>query len=144
MGGALALVRSRGGAVAPHTVGGVITGLHALLYSTDPDATRAFLRDVLGWPFVDAHEGWLIFRSPPTEVAVHPVDGGTAHHELSFMCDDLEATVADLRAKGANTGAEVRDAGWGLVVDLEVPGVGAVILYEPRHPRAIDLPDLLT
>lgn len=115
--------------------------MHALLHSTDPDGTRAFFRDVLGWPFVDAHDGWLIFKSPPSELAVHPVgDGQPAHHELSLMCDDLEATVADLRSKGAESGAEVHDAGWGLVADLTVPGVGVVLLYQPRHPLAVDLP----
>ncbi len=115
--------------------------MHALLHSTDPEATRSFFREVLDWPFVDAHDGWLIFRSPPTELAIHPAgDGGSPHHELSLMCDDLAATVDQIRQRGAQVGSEIRDAGWGLVADLTVPGVGTVLLYEPRHPLAIELP----
>ena len=79
-----------------------ITGLHAILYSTQDDATRAFFRDVLGFPSVDAGRGWLIFKAPPAEIAVHPADGDS-RHELYLMCDDIEATIAELNAKGVKT-----------------------------------------
>jgi catechol 2,3-dioxygenase-like lactoylglutathione lyase family enzyme len=124
----------------------MINGFHSLLYSDDPDATRAFLRDVLGWPWVDAHEGWLIFKTPPSEVGVHPSQGedgegfgATPHHELSLMCDDLEATVAELRAKGVQVSDEIKTLSYGRVTSIEVPGAGSMILYQPRHPLAYEL-----
>lgn len=127
----------------------MITGLHTIIYSDDAEATRAFLRDVLGWPYVDVHDGWLIFRSPPAEMGVHPTmsDDGTTrwgtppYHQLSLMCDDLEATKAQLRAKGVEVSDEVDDQGWGLVSSLVVPGAGDLMLYEPRHEPAHSLPD---
>jgi catechol 2,3-dioxygenase-like lactoylglutathione lyase family enzyme len=115
-----------------------ITGAHTILYANDPDAARAFFRDVLGWPHVDAGGGWLIFRSPPAELAVHPagddVPGG--RHELYLMCDDLAATMADLRAKGAPLDGVVTEQRWGLLTSVPVPGAGTIGLYEPRHPTA--------
>lgn len=118
----------------------MITGAHSIIYATDPEAARAFFRDVLGLSSVDAGGGWLIFKSPPAELAVHPtepVDSGTV--ELYLMCDDLEATVADLKAKGVELAGEVTDAGWGLLTTIKVPGAGEVGLYQPRHPTAYDL-----
>jgi catechol 2,3-dioxygenase-like lactoylglutathione lyase family enzyme len=126
----------------------VITGYHSIIYSDDPEATRAFLRDVLGWPHIDAGGGWLIFKTPPSEVGVHPTQGPEGqiwatvpHAQLSLMCDDIEATLADLRAKGVEVGDEVRDEGFGLVGSLTVPGAGEMMLYQPRHELAHALPD---
>jgi hypothetical protein len=112
----------------------VITGVHAILYAENAGATRAFLRDVLELPAVDAGGGWLIFGLPPAEVAAHPTDG-LPHHELWLMCDELHATIAELRAKGADVSDEITEQRWGLTTSLALPGGGRVGLYEPRHPR---------
>ena len=117
----------------------MITGLHTLLYAEDPEAARAFFRDVLEWPHVDAHDGWLIFRSGPSEMGVHPTDSGGVHHEISFLCDDVEATMAQLGERGAQFDGPIENRGFGRTVGLRVPGVGTVLLYEPRHPMAINL-----
>lgn len=111
----------------------MINGMHALIYSTNADADRAFLGDVLGFSSVDAGEGWLIFALPPSEVAVHPAE--RASQELYLMCDDVEATVAELSAKGVKTDP-VSDQGWGLVTAITLPSGGQLGLYQPRHPRA--------
>jgi hypothetical protein len=109
-----------------------ITGVHALLYSPEAEALRAVLRDVFEWPSVDDGQGWLIFKLPPAELGVHP--GDQARHELSLMCDDITATVADLRAKGIVVKEdEPVDHGWGIVVTMVLPGGVDVMLYEPRH-----------
>ncbi|GAB4586008.1 VOC family protein [Nocardia sp. IFM 10818] len=119
----------------------MINGAHLIISATDAGAARAFFRDVLELPNVDANDGWLIFKSPPAELAVHPSGPGeSGRAELYFMCDDLEATVARLRATGVEFTAEVTDAGWGLLTYLRVPGAGAVGLYQPRHDTAHDLP----
>jgi catechol 2,3-dioxygenase-like lactoylglutathione lyase family enzyme len=115
----------------------MITGSHVIVYSRDADADRAFFRDVLDLPHVDAGGGWLIFKLPPAEVAVHPVDGQPSH-ELYLMCDDINATTEQLAAKGVTCG-EVTDQGWGLLTSIRLPGGGDVGLYEPRHPRATEL-----
>jgi len=114
----------------------MIIGAHAILYSTDADGTRGFLRDVLGLPCVDAGGGWLIFGLPPAEVAVHPAEGDS-RHELYLMCDDIETTVADLRSKGAEVSRPVTDQGWGLLTSLRLPGGVDLGLYQPRHPTAL-------
>ena len=115
----------------------MITGAHVILYSRDAEADRAFLRDVLGYPHVDAGGGWLIFKLPPAEVAVHPAEA-TESHELYLMCDDVNATVGQLAAKGVDCGP-VSDQGWGLLTSIGLPGGGQLGLYEPRHPRATEL-----
>ena len=112
-----------------------ITGAHLLLYTPEADAARAVLRDVLGWHHVDAHDGWLIFRLPPAEVAVHPSEG--THHELSLMCDDLLATMAELSAKGIVFRGEPQAAAWGTRVTMVLPGDLEITLYQPRHLTAI-------
>jgi catechol 2,3-dioxygenase-like lactoylglutathione lyase family enzyme len=122
-----------------HTLGHVITALHTLVYADDADAARAFFRDVLGWPHVDAHDGWLIFGTGPSELGVHPAGTGGPAHEISLMCDDLEQTMAELAAKGAEFAGDVRQAGFGRTVALKVPGAGEMQLYQPRHPTAYDL-----
>jgi catechol 2,3-dioxygenase-like lactoylglutathione lyase family enzyme len=111
----------------------VITGAHAVMFTSDADGLRAFLRDVLGLQSVDAGGGWLIFALPPAELAAHPSDGDTSI-ELYFMCDEIAATVADLEAKGVRFTRPVRVEGWGLVTAMRVPGGGELGLYEPRHP----------
>jgi catechol 2,3-dioxygenase-like lactoylglutathione lyase family enzyme len=111
----------------------VITGAHAIVYSRDADADRAFFRDVLGFPSVDAGGGWLIFALPPAELAAHPADAG-GRHELYLMCDEIESTVAELQAKGVEFTAPVSDQGFGLLTSLKLPGGGELGLYEPRHP----------
>src|SRR6476660_7424391 len=118
----------------------MIIGAHVIISSRDAEADRAFIRDVLPLPNVDAGGGWLIFRAPPAEIAVHPTDGpGT--HELYLMCDDLTATMNDLTAKGVEFGQEVSEARWGRITAIKLPGGGELGLYEPRHPTAIDLPE---
>jgi predicted enzyme related to lactoylglutathione lyase len=118
-----------------------VIGAHALLYSSEPEALRAILRDVFGWKHVDAGGGWLIFALPPAELGVHPADGPTyasgVRHQLSFMCDDITKTIAELRAKGVNVVGEPVDEGYGITIDLALPGGVTVMLYEPRHPVAI-------
>ena len=114
-----------------------IVAAHMLLYTPEADALRTVLRDVLGWDFVEDTPGWLIFKLPPAEVAVHPA-GEHVVHELYLMCDDIAATVADLEAKGVAV-APVTDQGWGLLTTLRLPSGGDLGLYEPRHPKATEL-----
>jgi len=118
-----------------------IVGAHVLLYTSQPEALRATLRDVFGWKHVDAGGGWLIFALPPAELGVHPAEGPTfasgARHQLSLMCDDIHATARDLRAKGIEVKGEPKDEGFGVTVMLGLPGNVEVMLYEPRHPVAI-------
>lgn len=125
----------------------VITGFHTIIYSDDAAATRAFFGEVLGWASVDAGGGWLIFQTPPAEMGVHPTDGPDGqrwaevpHSQLSLMCDDIEATLADLRAKGVEVTSGVEDEGFGLVARIAVPAAGDMMVYEPRHPLAASLP----
>jgi len=115
-----------------------IIGMHALMYSKKDQATREFLRDVLGFPAVDAGQGWLIFAAPPTELAIHPAEGHE-YHELYLMCDDIEATVAELRGKGVTTRA-IQERPWGRVTQLALPSGEELGLYEPKHPTAIGKP----
>ncbi len=111
----------------------MITGAHAIVYSTDADADRAFLRDVLQFPAVDAGDGWLIFALPPSEVAVHPANENGVH-ELYLTCDDVNAFVASMKKQGVQCSA-VNDRGWGLLTELTLPGGGSLGVYEPRHVR---------
>ena len=114
--------------------------MHVLLDSRDPAADRAFLRDVLGWPSVEdpaSGDGWLIFRTPPAELGVHPTDGEPAA-TLHLMCDDVDATVAELAAKGVPTGP-VADESYGRVTSLRLPSGATIGLYQPAHPTAYDL-----
>jgi predicted enzyme related to lactoylglutathione lyase len=113
----------------------MITGMHSIVYSDDAERTRAFLQDVVGFSSVDAGGGWLIFALPPAELAVHPADEG-GRHELYLMCDDINATVAELTEKSVRFTQAVKDQGWGLLTAFEVPGGGEIGLYEPRHPTA--------
>lgn len=118
-----------------------IIGAHVLLYTPQPEALRATLRDVFGWEHVNAGDGWLIFRLPPAELGVHPAEGPTydsgVRHQFTLMCDDIEPTIRDLRAKGIEVKGEPIDEGFGITVMLTLPGGVEVLLYEPRHPVAI-------
>lgn len=116
----------------------MINGIHCLLYSTDAAASRAFFRDVLRLKHVDAGDGWLIFALPPAELGLHPAEDDEPAH-LSFMCDDVERTVAELKTKGVEFTRPVEDHGYGLVTEMVVPGGIRVGLYEPRHPTALAL-----
>ncbi|MEU5759483.1 VOC family protein [Nocardia sp. NPDC047648] len=116
----------------------MITAVHTLVYAEDPDAARAFFRDVLRWPHLDAHDGWLLFAPGPSELGVHPTEG-TPCHEISLMCDDLDRTTAELAARGARFEGEVTERGFGRCVDLCIPGAGTMLLYQPRHPVAYPL-----
>jgi len=111
----------------------MITGAHVIVFTKEADDARAFLRDVLGLRSVDAGGGWPIFALPPAELAAHPTDG-EVRHELYLMCDDIHATVEELKGRGAEFTRPVTDEGWGLITALAVPGGGELALYEPRHP----------
>jgi catechol 2,3-dioxygenase-like lactoylglutathione lyase family enzyme len=111
----------------------VITGLHAVIFSERADEVRAFLRDVLELEHVDAGGGWLIFAAPPTELATHPAEQG-GQHALYLMCDDVEATSEELRAKGVEVGP-IEDQGFGLMTAIRLPDGEELGLYEPRHPQ---------
>jgi hypothetical protein len=111
----------------------MITGVHAIVFSQRAEQVRAFLADVLGLSSVDAGGGWPIFALPPAELAVHPDDGAT-RHELYLMCDDLDATLAQLRARGAEVAGEIAEERWGRVSALRLPDGSDLPIYEPRHP----------
>ena len=107
--------------------------MHAIVFSAEAEKVRAFFTDVLGLPSVDAGGGWLIFALPPAELAVHPADGET-RHELYLMCDDIQATLTDLRARGVEVARQVSDQGWGLLAAIRLPDGSEFPIYEPRHP----------
>ncbi len=111
----------------------MITGAHSIIYSTNPDADRDFFKDVLQLTKVDVGQGWLIFGLPPAEVAVHPSDKN-GEHEFYLMCDDVNAFVAEMKAKNISCG-EVQDMGWGVLTQLTLPGGGKLGVYQPRHAR---------
>jgi catechol 2,3-dioxygenase-like lactoylglutathione lyase family enzyme len=110
----------------------MIKGAHVIVYSRDAEADRAFFRDVIGWPYVDAHGGWLIFAQPPAELAFHPVDG-PERHELFLMCDDIRSTMEELAARGTEFVGPLSEENFGLLTQLRLPGGGLLALYEPRH-----------
>jgi predicted enzyme related to lactoylglutathione lyase len=111
----------------------MITGMHAIVFSSDAVRVREFFADVLNLRSVDAGGGWLIFALPPAELAVHPTDDD-ARHELYLMCDDIQATLAELRAKGVEVARDVTDQGWGLLAAIRLPDGGEFPIYQPRHP----------
>lgn len=119
-------------------IGRVIDGAHVIIYSGDAEADRAFFRDVLQYPNIDAGGDWLVFKLPPAELAVHPADASD-RHELYLMCDDLDATLQELSARGARFDPSVTEARWGRSTKIRLPGGGKVGLYEPRHERATEL-----
>ena len=120
-----------------------INGTHMLFYTSEPEALRAMLRDVFGFKWVDAHGGWLIFRLPPAEIGVHPAEGPNwdsgMRHEISFMCDDIHKTVAELKAKGVTVDDAITTQSYGHTTMLHLPGGARAMLYQPRHPIAADI-----
>jgi predicted enzyme related to lactoylglutathione lyase len=116
----------------------MLTGVHALMYSPRADQVREFLRDVVGFRFVDAGHGWLIFALPPAEVAVHPAEEGDGTKtELYLMCDDLPKTMAELAAKGVEFSSPVTEQPWGRLTAIRLPDGSDLGLYQPKHPLAI-------
>ena len=117
----------------------MIKGVHTMFYSSEPEALRAFLRDKLGFPFTDVGEGWLIFDLPEADMGCHPsdaVDGARpGTHAISFYCDDVRATVAELQGRGVEFVDEVFDAGYGLVTHFRMPGGVEVQLYQPHYAK---------
>ncbi|SDK29639.1 VOC family protein [Streptomyces indicus] len=113
----------------------MFSGAHVILYSQDAEADRAFIRDVLGFAHVDAGHGWLIFRLPPAEVAVHPTDA-EPRHELYLMCDDLDAVRDALARHGLSFSRPVSDQGWGRLTGVRMPSGAELPLYQPQHPVA--------
>ena len=116
----------------------MFNGAHVILYSREAEADRAFLSEHLGLASVDAGDGWLIFKLPPAEIAIHPTDG-EPKHELYFMCADLEVTLGKLTAAGAQTSRPASDEGWGVLAEVTLPSGSKLSLYEPRHPVAYNL-----
>ena len=113
----------------------MINGVHAIIFSDDAEGVRAFFRDVLRLPSVDAGGGWLIFALPPAELAAHP--SRESRHELYLMCDDIETTVDELKAKGVEFTREISDEGFGLMTALRLPDGAELAIYEPRHPSPL-------
>jgi catechol 2,3-dioxygenase-like lactoylglutathione lyase family enzyme len=129
----------------------MITALHGLIYADDPEAARAFFRDVLQFPGADTGGGWLIFATGPSELGVHPASwehggqrGGTDQRfDLSLMCDDLTATRAELEGRGATFEGDVEEQPWGSTLRLMIPGAGSLTLYQPKYDApALGHPDL--
>jgi len=118
-----------------------ITGMHALLYTSEPEAVRAVFRDVFGWKHVDDGDGWLIFALPPAELGIHPAEGptfeGGVRHQLTLMCNDIDATVRELQSKGIEVRGAPEDEGFGITTTIVLPGGVELMLYEPRHRTAI-------
>ena len=115
----------------------MIRGLHGLFYSSEPEAARDFLRDKLKLPHTDVGEGWLIFDLPEADLGVHPVEPGQAGggHDVSFYCDDIQGTVADLKSRGVPFEADIADHGYGFVTYFTIPGGLRVQLYEPKYQK---------
>lgn len=118
----------------------MIRGVHTMFYSSQADELRAFLRDKLGFAFTDVGEGWLIFEMPSADMGVHPSDDSQPHaragaHAISFFCDEIEQTVADLKAKGVEFTAPINDEGYGLVTYFKMPGGVLVQLYQPHYVK---------
>jgi catechol 2,3-dioxygenase-like lactoylglutathione lyase family enzyme len=118
----------------------LINGAHAIIFSRDAEADRAFFKDVVGLRSVDAGGGWLIFALPPAEVAVHPDDQG-GRHELYLLCDDVDATVKELEGKGIQIAHPPHDERWGRLAAIRLPGGGELGIYQPKHPLASSAPD---
>ncbi|MFG1813082.1 VOC family protein [Kribbella sp. NPDC049174] len=118
----------------------MFVGSHVIIYSGDAEADREFIGEVLGFPQVDAGAGWLIFRLPPAEVAVHPSDGAE-RHEFYLMCEDIEALLDKLAEAGVEVSREITEAGWGRLASIPLPSGASLPVYQPLHPVAYDLPD---
>jgi len=122
----------------------MIRGLHGMFYTSDANASRMFLRDQLKLPYTDVGEGWLIFDLPQADLGVHPTEGvphtaPAGRHDVSFFCDDIQGTVADLKSRGVSFTAEVADHGYGWVTYFDIPGGIHVQLYEPKYQKRVPL-----
>ena len=115
----------------------MINGAHIVIYSRNPEADRTFFRDVLKFPCVDAGHGWLIFAMPPLEAAFHDSDKND-HHELYFICDDIAATLKDLKSKNVKV-SEMNEQRWGRLATFALPGGGKIGVYQPKHPSPLKL-----
>lgn len=116
----------------------MINAAHIILYSNNAEADRVFIRDVLGLAGVDAGNGWLIFKLPPAEIAVHPTDG-LDKHEFYLMCDNIEKTITELTAKGITISEPISDQRWGRIISIKLPSGADLSIYQPRHHTAYDL-----
>jgi catechol 2,3-dioxygenase-like lactoylglutathione lyase family enzyme len=118
----------------------MIKGVHTMFYTSQPEALRAFIRDKLGFPCTDVGEGWLIFDLPEADMGCHPADRGegapSGTHHISFYCDDIKKTVAELRRRGVEFTDEIADHGYGWVTHFKMPGDFAVQLYQPKYDKA--------
>jgi hypothetical protein len=114
----------------------MIFGIHALIYSQDASMDREFVRDVLGLESIDSGGGWLIFALPPAELGIHPTDD-PPRTELYLMCDDIDATVVDLRSKGVQFDGDIVDAGFGRVTTIRLPSGAGLPIYQPKHEVAV-------
>ena len=117
----------------------MIRGVHTMFYTSKPEETRAFLRDKLRFPFTDVGDGWLIFDLPEADMGCHPADpehgAPSGTHDISFYCDDIEKTVAELKSRGVEFTEGIADHGYGLVTHFKMPGDFAVMLYQPRYSK---------
>jgi catechol 2,3-dioxygenase-like lactoylglutathione lyase family enzyme len=117
----------------------MIRGVHTMFYTSEPEATRAFLRDKLGFSYTDVGEGWLIFDLPEADMGCHPADpehgAPSGRHDISFYCDDIKKTVAELKNNGVEFVGEVEDHGYGLVTHFKMPGGMQVQLYQPQYKK---------
>ncbi|NRD80915.1 extradiol dioxygenase [Bacillus sp. BRMEA1] len=116
----------------------MINAAHIILYSTKPEADRVFIRDVLGLSGIDAGDGWLIFKLPPAEIAVHPTDM-VGKHEFYFMCDDIEKTLTELTAKGVIISEPIIHHSWGNLAFIKLPSGAELAIYQPHHPTAYNI-----
>ena len=117
----------------------MIRGVHTMFYSSRPEEFRRFIRDKLGFSYTDVGEGWLIFDLPEADMGCHPADpkegAPSGTHDISFYCDDIASTVAELKARGVEFTGPVTDRGYGLVTHFKVPGDFEVQLYQPRYDK---------
>ena len=128
-----------GHTAATHSTATMIRGVHTMFYSSQPEELRSFIRDKLGFPFTDVGEGWLIFDLPEADMGCHPADPqderSPGRHDISFYCDDIHETVAELQRRGVEFTEGISDQGYGLVTHFKMPGGVEVQLYEPRYSK---------
>lgn len=117
----------------------MIKGVHTMFYTSEPEALRAFIRDKLGFPSTDVGEGWLIFDLPEADMGCHPEEAEkgavSGTHRISFYCDDIRKTVAELKAKGVGFTDGISDKGYGLATHFKMPGDFEVELYQPHYRK---------
>jgi hypothetical protein len=117
----------------------MIRGIHGLFYTSQPEEARAFVRDKLQLPYTDIGEGWLIFDLPEGDIGFHPIEGSdkpaSGTHDISFYCDDIQATVSSLKKRGVVFEQDVSEAGFGLITYFTMPGDVRVMLYEPKYAK---------